>query len=259
MSKQLKRVPLDFQGKVGVLWEGYKNPHLAKDCPSCGGYGYSEEYLALKEKWFSFDNQIWQKNPFRKNARYNINSWSHNITQEDVEALLAADRLWDFTRVPLNEEQVEIVRKKIEAGENSWLPFNNGYIPTAKEVNEWNLKGLGHDSINMSVIIKARLKSSGLPHICNGCAGEGTYFSSKEVEALHKAWQPQEPPTGEGFQLWNDESPITPVFENLDLLCEYCEAQEVSVFGKQTATKERWKEMLENGFVHVRADNVIFC
>ena len=88
--------------------------------------------------------------------------WSHHLNAEDVKALLDDDRLIDFTRNPLNEEQkaeYEAVeewnkaeRERLIAadwkGEKNWKTFNNGHIPTPQEVNEWNILSFGHDSIN---------------------------------------------------------------------------------------------------------------
>ena len=68
-----------------------------------------------------------------------------------------------------------------------------------------------------------------------------------------------EPPKGEGYQLWNttsEGSPISPVFETLDKLCEWCEVN-ATTFGKFKATKEEWKEMLQDGFVYHKEGNVI--
>lgn len=159
MGKELKRVPINFDWEIGKTWCGYINPHEVHKCKNCDGSGYSDEYYKLRDEWYgdpTKENYI--PNPFRKNCIYNTNAWKNNLNEDDVNALLENDRLWDFTRVPINDEQKEIVKQKIANGENSWLPFNNGYIPTPQEVNEWNLKTLGHDSMNAWYCIKARLK-----------------------------------------------------------------------------------------------------
>lgn len=72
---------------------------------------------------------------------------------------------------------------------------------------------------------------------------------------------PQEnPPEGDGYQLWettSEGSPITPVFKTLDELCEYAE-EHCTTFGSFKATKEEWKEMLTRDFVHHKDGNFIF-
>jgi hypothetical protein len=261
MGRELKRVSLDFEWEVGKVWTGYVNPHKIHECRECQGLGHSKEYNEYRDKWYSWNEVDWKPNPFRPNARYNAVSWSNNLTQDDVDALIEADRLWDFTRVPLNDEHREIVKKKIEEGGNSWLPFNNGYKPTPKEVNDWNLKTMGHDSINCNYIITARLLKEGKPYVCSKCDGTGENWQSERAKELYESWEKYEPPTGEGFQLWettSEGSPKTPVFKTLEELCEYCEIAKVSVFGRETATKERWMMMLNDDFVYLQEDNLIF-
>ena len=69
-----------------------------------------------------------------------------------------------------------------------------------------------------------------------------------------------DPPEGEGYQLWettSEGSPISPVFKTLDELCEWAE-ENVTTFADSTTTKEKWKEMLEKGFVYHEEDGFLF-
>ncbi|MBE6035618.1 MAG: hypothetical protein E7222_13115 [Clostridiales bacterium] len=62
----------------------------------------------------------------------------------------------------------------------------------------------------------------------------------------------KEPPEGDGYQLWentSEGSPISPVFDSLDGLCEWAVENE-TVFASFTATKEEWKEMLSKNQVY---------
>lgn len=261
MGRELKRVSLNFKWEIGELWSGYINPHKRHECKQCEGMGWSKDYNKLKDEWYFTDDSFWKPNPYNSNARYNTASWNNNLVQEDVQALIDEDRLWDFTRVPLNDEHKEIVKKKIANGENSWLPFNNGYIPTAREVNDWNLKGMGHDSLNCSIVVKAKLKRQGKSHLCSSCNGEGENWQHDKAKENYDNWESYDPPKGDGFQLWSTTSegnPMTPVFKTLDLLCEYCENEGVSVFGYETATKEKWKEMLTADLVVHKEGNIAF-
>ena len=68
-----------------------------------------------------------------------------------------------------------------------------------------------------------------------------------------------EPPKGEGYQLWettSEGSPISPVFETLDKLCEWSEVN-APTFGNFRTTKEEWKQMLQNGFVYHQEENIV--
>lgn len=261
MGRELKRVPIDFQWTIDELWCGYVNPHKVHKCKDCDGSGYSKDYEILADEWYGYNLGNYKPNPFRKDCIYNASAWQHNITKEDVKALLKAGRLWDFTRVPINDEQREIVNKKIADGGNSWLPFDNGYIPTPQEVNEWNLKGIGHDGINASTCIKARLKREKKDYLCSTCKGTGENWQHPKAKKLYKNWKSYEPPKGDGFQLWStttEGNPMTPVFATLEELCEYCEQEKVSVFGYKTATKQEWLNMLGDGLVCHKEGNFVF-
>lgn len=258
MGRELKRVPLNFKWEINKLWCGYHNPHSVHECTTCNGGGWSKEYKELENKWYSFENSKMEENPYRKDCLYNVNAWSNNLTDEDVKALIKDDRLWDFTRVPITDEHKKIVEEKMQNGGNSWLPFNNGYIPTAQEVNEWNLRTMGHDSINAYACIKARLKKDKKSHLCPNCKGTGADWQHPKAKRLYNSWRSYNPPVGDGFQLWcttTEGHPMTPVFKTLEELCQYCEEANISVFGSNTATKEEWLKMLDENFVYHKNDN----
>jgi len=184
------------------------------------------------------------------------NHWSNNLIQADVDALVKADRLYEFTRRPRNDAQ----RAELEASGNHWLSEWNGYTPTAEEVNEWSLDGLAHDGINANVCIEARCEREGVPDTCPVCNGNGEHWTSPEAEAIAEAWEPQDPPKGDGYQLWettSEGSPISPVFETLEALCDYA-AEYCTTFGSFTATVDEWRQILDADFVHAKRGNAIF-
>lgn len=69
-----------------------------------------------------------------------------------------------------------------------------------------------------------------------------------------------EPPTGEGYQLWettSEGSPQSPVFPSLDELCAWCESN-ATTFGSATTSAPEWKRMLSEGMVYHQKGNAIF-
>lgn len=259
MSRLLKRVPIDFKWPLNQVWKGYISPYSGVKCRSCNGMGYSKEYNKLQERWYGNDREpewVYLDN----GRRWNRAAWNNNLDANDVASLLKADRLWDFTRNPINEEQKQIVIEKINKGENSWLPFDNGYTPTPEEVNKWNREGSGHDSSNAWYVIEAKLKKLNLPSRCEFCEGEGEFWQSDEIEKMAEKWENIEPPKGEGYQLWEDVSegsPVSPVCKTLEDLCKWCEGN-ATTFGKFKASKEEWLKMLDGGHVHHKEGNHIF-
>jgi len=231
--RTLKHVPLDFQWPIDKVWEGYINPYPPQECSACEGSGYNPETKQIADDFYNFNDTG--------------REWCNDITQDEVQALVDKGRLMDFTHVPLNDEQREVVRKKMADGGNSWLPYNNGRIPTADEVNEWNRKpGLhGHDAINRWILIEARAKRLGVYGKCSHCDGEGVIFKSEEHRKLYEEWEEHEPPTGEGYQLWetcSEGSPVSPVFANAEELADWC-AENATIFASEKTSRENWLQM----------------
>ena len=234
MGKSLKRVPMDFKYPLNQTWKGYINPYKSIECKACNGSGFNEATMKLNKEWYTYSD----------NGKI-IEGWQYNLEQDEVQALLNANRLWDFTRVAINNEQKEIIKQKIKEGGNSWLPFNNGYIPTANEVNVWAKIGFGHDTTNRIICVKTRAMRLGVFGICSYCDGEGEAWYSDEIRKLYDECKQYDPPIGDGYQLWELEQPISSVFLTLDDLCEWA-ADNVYVFefNKLKNSKEKWKQVL---------------
>lgn len=246
MGRVLKRVPLDFNWPLNKIWGGYINPYSSKSvtCPECNSSGQSLEYEALQDKWYgysTFKPEDRGSIPFlptdtiiRECAERNVNrdtsyygtgetaivreanrlcnlfnkSWSHHLNDEDVAILIADNRLLELTH---------------DWKDGKWQPKEPQYIPTAKEVNEWSLQGMGHDSIDCWVVVEAECKKLGYETECSHCNGEGELWPSQEIKQLHDTWVEVEPPIGEGYQLWettSEGSPVSPVFTAIEELCE---------------------------------------
>ena len=173
--------------------------------------------------------------------------WSHHLIQADVEALVAKERLWDFVRRPLPGISIEQYTRThayylwIEAGRpegqadefwlkseelhsHFWLPYNNGYMPTAQEVNAWSVGGFGHDSSNCHYCVEARCIREGYEVLCEECKGDGGIWTPPDAEQKAEEWEPTEPPAGEAYQIWetvSEGSPISPAFKDPQILAEW--------------------------------------
>lgn len=280
MGRELKRVPMNFNWPIGKIWGGYINPYFVQstDCDSCGGTGNSPEYKLLKDKWYGyapFKPEDRGSIPFTEedvldhakrncNGRFNYNkewsmkmecrrlmdlfnsSWSHHLNDDDVSALIKANRLYDFTHT--------VVPGK------GWVKKDTPYIPTAREVNLWSINGLGHDGINCWAVIDAECKRLGYKTECDKCSGEGRIWPHPEIRNKYDSWNPLDPPFGDGFQLWqttSEGSPCSPIFPSLDGLCAWCE-DNATTFGSQKADRESWKKMLDENFVCHQENGNIF-
>lgn len=197
MGREIKRVALDFDWPMDVVWRGYLNPHPYEQCPWCKGRGLSPEAQQVSDDWYDFAGTG--------------RRWCDAITDDEVAALIEAGRLRDFTHT--------------WSRETGWQRRADGYVPSAEEVNAWQRgPGMGHDSINAWVCLEARCKRLGITHDCAKCDGTGELWSSLEAKRRHDEWERSGPPPGEGWQLWetvSEGSPITPVFTTAEDLARY--------------------------------------
>lgn len=266
MSRQLRRVPLDFTWPKNKVWSGFvmsENIRPAK-CDECDGTGSSPEGRQLHALWYGYvpfrpeDNgctpltpdhpgvrSFAERNVGRSPAYYGTNAaaiereanrlcalwngqWSHHLNQREVDALVDGGRLFDFTH-------------RWDAETRKSVP--TGYRPTAQEVNDWSLQGFGHDSINQWVVCKAVLKSRGQPSRCAICDGEGHCFADAEHKAAYDAWESTDPPEGPGYQMWetvSEGSPISPVFDTSDKLALW-----LSLARPDDGNYDDWMKMIE--------------
>lgn len=147
--------------------------------------------------------------------------WAHQLIQADVDALIADGQLVPNTTAD-------------EANDLSYNSFSGG---------NW-----------MHTCVEARCAREGVPFTCTRCAGTATLWPSPEIEQQCESWVETDPPTGDGYQLWqttSEGSPISPVFDTLDKLCAWA-AVNATTFGSLTATAEEWKKMLEEDLVYAR-------
>ncbi len=249
MGRILHRVPLDFTWPHNKPWKGYLNPHVEDHmhrCEDCSGSGESPQAREMSRRWYGYlpfkpedrgsvpfttatpaIRQLAERNVAHSPEYYGTGEfaierearrlcthfnqrWQHHLNDDDVAALLADNRLMDFTHTHVRGE--------------GWLKREDAPVPTAREVNEWSLVGMGHDSINQWVVVKAECERLGADSVCPTCKGEGHTWSSEEAKQRAESWEREDPPVGEGYQLWetvSEGSPISPVFATPEELASW--------------------------------------
>lgn len=250
MGRELKRVALDFSWPLKKVWSGFVNHHAGKSktCPHCQGSGSSPFASHLKDRWYGyapfhpsergsapfepshpavhafaernvkcspeyygpFSEEVVLREANRLLSHWN-GQWCHHLNDDDVAALVAADRLYVLTHT--------------WSRETGWKKKEPAHVPTAAEVNAWSIgPGMGHDGINCWVVITAECKRLGEPVNCIHCDGEGSLWASAEDRKAYDEWEQTEPPEGEGYQIWEtvtEGSPISPVFATPEQLARY--------------------------------------
>jgi hypothetical protein len=114
-------------------------------------------------------------------------------------------------------------------------------------------RSLGHDAIDRWNATKAIIRAAGQDDrwgICPGC--EGHAYHPDDVEA-QESFEPTEPPTGDGWQLWettSEGSPVSPVFASAEELAAWC-ADNATLFGSVRATYDDWLAMFREDMVDI--------
>lgn len=106
-----------------------------RDCAECDGSGYNRETKQIADGFYAHSSPTGR-------------GWDTEITEDEVDALLAAKRLHQF----------------------------KGRRPSAAEVNAAQRSGFCHDGINRFILIEARARRLNVYGHCAGCAGRGSVF-----------------------------------------------------------------------------------
>ena len=211
MGREVKRVTLDFDWPLNQVWEGYVNPHYL-ECQTCGGSGET----------------------------------------------LARSRLGELVGLlMLSGEDAARSRCHPYFNNCGGLHRTRGVAPST-DMTELTaaLAGrqpdfLGHDACDRWSATKKILEAAGLSDdwgICKACKGEGI---DPSVAEAHAAWSETEPPSGDGWQMWenvSEGSPISPVFTSAEALAQWLADTGASAFGDQTASYDEWLATIQRGW-----------
>jgi hypothetical protein len=212
MSREVRRVPLDFDAPVGETWAPLLMPEslYGDPCPDCrweiaswpghpgavdgkAATGYTREAYAVAQTFYP-----------------------HQIGGPTADALAWHDKL--------GQVEVDMLRVK------GRLRVADGALLTAEQVNAANrsgsgmLGGLGHDGINRMLLVHFRCEQLGIPVACPTCEGETTVWRDAEHKAAYDTWTPPTVPEGDGWQLWETVSeggPVTPVLTTAEALVDW--------------------------------------
>lgn len=232
--RTVKRVPMDFDAPLNKTWKGYVMPDDVRppDCPDCSATGYSPTARWLHDTFYNH------------NVAGESGGWRDKLVQADVDALIEAGRL----RECISREPTEDNPRRHE-----WITVPR----TAVEVNAANgarggmLGDLCHDGINCHVLVKSRCERLSADLECPTCNGHAMIGTPEQL-AAYEEWMGTEPPTGDGWQMWettSEGSPQTPVFATPAELAVYCAdpANDCTVFASIRWTAEQWLESFGAG------------
>jgi len=106
---------------------------------------------------------------------------------------------------------------------------------------------MGYDAVARWNVKRKIIAAAGLPETwgqCGACAGGGIAADSREA---YEAWKPVDPPTGAGWQMWenvSEGSPISPVFATPEELARHMAARP---WGIQRGSYGQWLSVIKSG------------
>jgi hypothetical protein len=172
--------PDDRSGGEIVNWY-FSLERQQHECRDCERSGLNPATKRLSDHWYNHMHPTG-------------NGWSHQLTQDEVDALQESGRLNELCGMrTLEELEILVTAGKIERAEAvaRWeardaskdLVLDNGsivnrmvhwrdHIP-ADDLNEAYRKGIGHDAINQWICVETRAKRLGVWGTCLTCEGTG--------------------------------------------------------------------------------------
>ena len=261
MSRELKRVPLDFNWPLRETWKGYVNDldDGGTACTACKGDGMTPEARFLHTTFYRHNvndtgffgafigsnivavpgpadlkEKGWRPNVIqniewaRKAGFKTLTHWSDKLDEEDIRLLIKAGRL-DDVHVQKNGKWVKATPKQM----------------TPDVVNQYVSMTLGGIGGLEWTGTKRRLRKMGAKYACAPCKGKGTIYHDLEKKKAYDRWKRSEPPKGPGFQLWqtiSEGSPVSPVFESALELATWLEDND-TLQGKRVSAQV-WLKMI---------------
>jgi hypothetical protein len=130
------------------------------ECPHCEGTALNPATYRLERDWYNHSSVTGK-------------GWSDALTDIEVQALVDAGRLMDFTH-------------KFVKG-SGWVLKNPPYVPTVEEVNNWSHEGFGHDAINQAICVRARAQHLGIYGACEHCI-HGQIYDEPTAHVSLQLW-----------------------------------------------------------------------
>jgi len=215
---------MDFDWPLGQVWGGYVMPNQLReaDCPDCNG-GWTDA-----AGWVSA-------------VAYVISGLADDA---DDEARGKAMHPW---LTPLREISYNSAKGRPGPG---FAEFADGL---AKNVRPNSIFGR-----EVYATRRALIAAAGLPEDwghCPTCKGHASLERYEGQRAEAEAWEWTQPPTGEGWQMWettSEGSPTSPVFATPEELAEWC-ADGTTVFGRNKIPADKWLAIIKgDDFAHVQ-------
>jgi hypothetical protein len=264
MGRTLKRVPLDFDWPLNKLWPGFVND-LGGPCPeegkTCfGGYTAAGKWLESVARLISMLGEQASETPEQR-ARPGL-IFPHPYLQEWGQAPRTEVPREIYAEIRKHDDSAtrrSLLAHYLRANPSQLLPLTADLHQLVEGLAGRKVDSFGGSCVSWA-IAKKLTDAAGMPEKWGECPVCEGHADDPKLRAEAEAWEPTEPPIGEGFQLWettSEGSPASPVFATIEALCDWC-ADNATTFGSFKASAERWREMLDANFVRHEEGNMVF-
>jgi hypothetical protein len=244
VSRDIRRVPVDFDWPLNKVWHGYvRSDELdLPPCPECSGQGSPPSYrwlIALANRLGMLADDALAAQPRGREMHPWLARDPYPPTRDIHRPVTDEERATARRVVAQHEARGEGAPAWIEriAQDGSTTLDQCEVIRPSDDVVDLvaGLSGesrerlggfLGVSSSTSWRMAAAIVKAAGLPEgwgTCPTCDGAGD-VGTAEQRAAFEAWQEEDPPTGDGWQLWesvSEGSPISPVFPDREGLIRW--------------------------------------
>ncbi|KRQ27126.1 MULTISPECIES: hypothetical protein [unclassified Mycobacteroides] len=246
MSREIRRVPVDFEWPINKVWEGYQLPekYTADPCPDCYRLGYYGE------------------RSFGSGATASLN-WLHAALY--LVGMMAEDiRAQGFEGTELQFTQFGDDRSRLHP-----------YLATLQGINVYEHRRPSRDIIELASGLigdnrvsfgigsdfarhatKALKEAAGVDENwgeCPTCDGHGSVekYPGQHVEGEAWSEEDHDPPTGDGWQVWetvSEGSPISPVFPNREGVIQWLMSPAYTWGTSRPLTREQAEAFVGAGY-----------
>lgn len=205
MSREVHRVPLDFDWPLNKVWKGYLQPDEldGERCEACNGSGQTHFGWWLQK--FSYAMGMLADDVRAQERGKPMHPWLREFPHPHGH--------WEY---PVDGDpqsgpgQFIIDRPSADA-----LDFFGALLGVDKE----KITGQMFGEDPHYAVMRKLLEATGTDVSCQDCGGHGETEKYPGQRAEAETWKPTGPPEGEGWQLWStisEGSPISPVFSSAD-------------------------------------------
>ena len=216
MGREVRRVPIDFDWPLNKVWRGFLMPESLSErpCDACDGQGTTDAREALARTAYLL-----------------------LMLDDDLECQQRGRPLHPYFQ-------------SFFYGPRPSADIREFGVGLAGRSGGWG----GHDSIDQWHALDAIIRAAGLdPEVwglCPTCQGHGSLERYPGQRADADAWEPTDPPEGEGWQYWetvSEGSPISPVFATAEALSHWLQTDYRWGSGGPL-TKEQADSMVQTGW-----------